>query len=714
MGTADTPDLQAAGAAEFAAALGYLDEVRHRPDDGIGASSVRRSEELDTILAGLRPDPDIRAAALLYPLAADGLIAIDRIEQACGQEQARRVKELVGLGSFGLPAHWQPGKPLPSAQAETLRKMLLAIVADVRLVTVRLADQLQRMRAAKQTSPEMQQRVAMETRVIFAPLANRLGIWHLKWELEDLAFRFLEPATYRDIAIGLRERREEREQRIREVINWLESELAAARVEAEIQGRPKHIYSIWRKMQRKDVGLGEIFDVSAIRILVDSVADCYTVLGMVHGHWPYIRGEFDDYIANPKGNYYRSLHTAVIGPGEQPLEVQIRTREMHEHAELGVAAHWRYKEGGPTDPAFEKKINWLRQLLEPSQDSESDRDFIDRLRAEIFEDRVYAVTPAGDVVDLPAGSTPLDFAYHVHTEVGHHCRGARINGRMVALTHPLKNGDKVEVITARSASPSRDWLIPQRGYLASPRSRSKVRSWFRRQDQDLNRRQGKVMLEKELQKLGLQPDLKQLAQRFNVTSPQQLYLAIGAGDITLAAVANAIERARLPADELVPTDEARRRHRKPKPTEGIVVSGVGDLMTHMARCCRPVPPEPIAGYITHGRGVSIHRQDCRNILRLQSEHPQRSIAVEWGMPPKSGFPVEVSVEAYDRRGLLRDISMLLADEKVDIVANTTRTDKARHTAAIDMTLSITGLDQLSRVLHRVGSLPNVYSVRRKG
>ena len=684
------------------------------PDTERMASALSRSRELEAILTELVPDPDILAAARLYPIAAAGLLSKKTIEDACGAQTARHVSELVRLGSFGLPEQWKPGKRLPAAQAETLRKMLLAIVADVRLVTVRLADQLQRMRSAKTLPEGTQQRAAMETRVIFAPLANRLGIWYLKWELEDLSFRFLEPATYRDIAVGLQERREEREGRITEVTEWLKTRLDAEGIKAKVAGRPKHIYSIWRKMQSKDVGLNEIFDMSAVRILVDSISDCYTVLGMVHGHWAYIRGEFDDYIANPKGNFYRSLHTAVIGPGDQPLEVQIRTLEMHEHAEKGVAAHWRYKEGGAPDPAFEKKINWLRQLLEPSEDSENDREFVERLKAEIFEDRVYAVTPDGDVVDLPSGSTPLDFAYHVHTEVGHHCRGARINGRMVPLTYKLANADKVDIITSRSAQPSRDWLIPQQGYLASPRSRSKVRSWFKRLDQDVNRRQGKAMLEKELQKLGVQPDLTELAERFKLAKSEQLYLAIGAGDITLSAITHAIERARPVADELTAGTVSRRNARRARQAEGIIVSGVGELMTHMARCCRPVPPEPIGGYITQGRGVSVHRLDCRNLLRLQTENPERSIAVDWGTPPESGFIVDVRVEAYDRQGLLRDISMRLADENVDILSNTTRTDKSSHTATIEMTLSITGLDQLSRILHKIGSLSNVYSVERKG
>jgi GTP pyrophosphokinase len=699
----------------MASARRLLGELEEKAPGESELSVCRHARELESILSDLRPDPEIRAAALLYPLLEAGLLPGERVADVCGAGTRHLATELVALGSFGLPAHWEPGKPLPAAQAETLRKMLIAIVADVRLVTVRLAEQLRRMRAAKKLQEAKRQRVAMETRVIFAPLANRLGIWHLKWELEDLAFRFLEPGTYRDIAAGLSERRAEREHRIVQVVDYLHEQLAEAGIEADISGRSKHIYSIWRKMQRKHVGLDEIFDVSAVRVLVDSIKDCYAVLGIVHGHWPYIPGEFDDYIANPKGNFYRSLHTAVMGPGDQPLEIQIRTREMHEHAELGVAAHWRYKEGSGADPAFEKKISWLRQLLEPSEDDETDSDFIDNIQAEIFEDRVYAITPDGDVIDLPAGSTPLDFAYHVHTEVGHHCRGARVNARMVALTHRLSNGDKVEIITSEAARPSRDWLIPQRGYLASPRSRSKVRSWFRKQDKDVNRKHGRAMLEKELQRLGLEADLDELAEAFNFAGANRLYLAIGAGDITLASVIHTIERTTQsePPDELPEMTEGRRRaHRQKRGSSGIVVSGVGDLMTHMARCCRPVPPEPITGYITLGRGVSIHRQDCRNLLRLKDTSPERTISVDWGGVTDEGFPVDVHLEAFDRRGLLRDISTVLTEEKTDILTSSTRTDRARNTASIELTLSVSSLEQLSRVLHRLNSLPNVFTVRR--
>jgi GTP pyrophosphokinase len=676
-------------------------------------AAAARATAIARLLEEIRAEPEICTAAVLYPLAESGAITLEAVEKRFGSTSRKRVEELLRLGSFGLPANWRAGTPLPPPQAETLRKMLLAIVADVRLVLVRLADQLDRLQRARNASPEARERIAIETREIFAPLANRLGIWHFKWQMEDLAFRYLEPQTYRGIAQYLKQTREDREARIAEVLRLLREELAKAGINAEVEGRPKHIYSIWRKMRRKQVGIEQVFDISAVRVLVDTVPECYAVLGQVHGLWAYVAGEFDDYIANPKGNFYRSLHTAVMGPGNEPLEIQIRTRDMHEHAELGVAAHWRYKEGGRGDPAFEQKINWLRQLLTPGEDAEADRDLLDQLRTEIFEDRVYAFTPAGDVVDLPAGATPLDFAYQVHTSVGHHCRGARVNGRMVQLTQPLRNGDKVEILTAKNARPSRDWLLPQAGYLVSPRSRSKVRSWFRQQDQDQNRRSGKQTLEKELARLGLDADLDAVARRFGLGGQEQLWLAIGAGDLTLSAVIGACER-ESPTPPPPVLEEVQVKARRPQYTEAAVsISGVGDLMTNFARCCRPLPPEPIAGYITQGRGVSIHRASCKNLLRLQADHPERLMTVDWGEREHASYPVEIEVQAWDRTGLIRDISALLADEKIDINAMTTRTERTTHVATIDITAGIDSLEHLSRLMHRIGRLPNITSVRRK-
>ena len=698
----DAESLLAAAAAE----AGALADAGH-------AEAASRGLAIAALLEDIRAEPDVRAAAVLYPLVAAGAITGEAVAKRYGADLRRMVEELQRLGSFGLPENWRSGTPLPGPQAETLRKMLLAIVADVRLVLVRLADQLDRLHRARDATPELRERVATETREIFAPLANRLGIWHFKWQMEDLAFRYLEAETYRGIAQYLRQTREGREARIEQVLRILRAELEQAGIRGEVEGRPKHIYSIWRKMQRKHVGIDQVFDISAVRVLVDTIPECYAALGHVHSLWPYIAGEFDDYIANPKGNFYRSLHTAVLGPGQEPLEVQIRTREMHEHAELGVAAHWRYKEGGRGDPAFEQKINWLRQLLAPGEEGDADRDLLEQLRTEIFEDRVYAFTPAGDVVDLPAGATPLDFAYQVHTSVGHHCRGARVNGRMVQLTHQLRNGDKVEILTAKNAHPSRDWLLPQAGYLVSPRSRSKVRAWFRQQDQDQNRRSGKQTVEKELARLGLEVDLGAVAGRFGLNGPEQLWLAVGAGDLTLPAVIAACER-EAPAPEPQVTEEVQVKARRPTYTEAAVsISGVGDLLTNFARCCRPLPPEPIAGYITQGRGVSIHKATCKNLLRLQAQHPERLMSVDWGGREHASYPVEIEVQAWDRTGLIRDISALLADEKIDINAMTTRTERSSHQATIDITAGIGSLEHLSRLLHRIGRLPNVISVRRK-
>jgi GTP pyrophosphokinase len=677
------------------------------------AAAANRGMAIAALLEEIRAEPEIRAAAVLYPLAEADAIAGDAIEARYGLTMRRRVEELQRLGSFGLPENWHAGSPLPPPQAETLRKMLLAIVADVRLVLVRLADQLHRLQSARQGDAETVERVATETREIFAPLANRLGIWHFKWQMEDLAFRFLQPEAYREIAVYLHESREGREERIARVLGELRAELARAGIHGEVEGRPKHIYSIWKKMRRKGVGIEQVFDISAVRVLVDTLPDCYAVLGQVHSLWPYVAGEFDDYIANPKGNFYRSLHTAVMGPGNEPLEVQIRTREMHEHAELGVAAHWRYKEGGRGDPAFEQKINWLRQLITPGEESETDRDLLDQLRTEIFEDRVYAFTPAGDVVDLPAGATPLDFAYQVHTNVGHHCRGALVNGRMVQLTQALKNGDKVEILTAKNAHPSRDWLSPQAGYLVSPRSRSKVRAWFRQQDQEQNRRSGRQTLEKELARLGIDVKLEPVAKRFGLGSEEQLWLAIGAGDLTLPAVIAACERESPPPPPSV-TEEIQVKARRPAYTDAAMsISGVGDLMTNFARCCRPLPPEPISGYITLGRGVSIHRATCKNLLRLEADHPERLMEVNWGGRENASYPVAIEVRAWDRTGLIRDISATLADEKIDINSMSSRTERATHVASIDITVGIDSLEHLSRLMNRISRLPNVTSVRRK-
>ncbi len=673
-----------------------------------------RSVELMAALAQLQADDDVLLAALLVPLRQGGLIEEPRALELFGEPAMRLARELERVGDSGIPAEWNPGQHLKPEQAEGLRKLLLALASDVRLVLIRLALQLVRMRAMKSAPEAELRRAALETQEIYAPLANRLGIWQFKWELEDLAFRFSAPEDYKRIAGWLKSKRAEREQYIDDVKRELRRELDQLGIRGDVSGRPKHIYSIWRKMQRKSLQFDQVMDVLAVRVMVDTIAECYAALGIVHGLWNYVPGEFDDYIATPKGNNYRSLHTAVIGPGKLPLEVQIRTREMHEHAELGVAAHWQYKEGRKVEASFQQKMVWLRQLLEPSQRDGSEPDLLAGLQAEVFEDRVFALSPKGEVVDLPKGATPLDFAYQVHTNLGHRCRGARVNGRMVTLDFKLSNGDTVEIIPSKQPHPSRDWLLPQLGFLASPRSRAKVRGWFRKQDEDQNREQGRQMLERELDRLGVRaPPLPEILGDLGLANADALYQGLGEGDITLAQVAGAVHR------RLHEHQEVQRGPRLAKPaahggSAGMVIDGVGDLLSSIARCCRPVPPEEILGYITIGRGVSIHRATCPNLLRLREVNPERVLTVDWGRQSEERtFPVGIVIDAYDRRGLVRDISGVLADEHISIEAMQTVTDAAENTAAVDVTVKVHGLEELSRLLARFSSLPNVIRARRR-
>ena len=615
------------------------------------------------------------------------------------------------LGRFSLPADWQPGEALAISQSEALRKMLLAVVSDVRLVLIRIAEQLYKVRRARTAPAAEQKAIAIETREIYAALANRLGVWQLKWELEDYAFRYLEPETYRSIANALNEKREEREQFIEKTRAALQAELENLGIRAEVTGRPKHIYSIWRKMQRKGRNLDSLYDIRAIRVLVDDVKDCYAALGCVHNLWPYLPGEFDDYIANPKENDYRSLHTAVIGPDGQTVEVQIRSHDMHRQAELGVAAHWRYKEGGGSSrAAFDQKIRFLRQMLEPSGDAE---DLLAQLRGDVFEDHVYAISPKGDVVELPANATPLDFAYHVHTQVGHRCRGAKVNGRIVPLTYKVSTGDQIEIITGRQAQPSRDWLSPKLGYLAGSRSRAKVRNWFRLQDRDQHLRQGREILDRELSRLNVRDvatdDIAHQLKHKNTTT---LCVALGAGDLTSAAIATALQSMRGIASPERVTVKRPARH-KDTSTESAAVSGIGDLLSNFARCCRPVPPEPIVGYITQGRGVSIHRQDCGNFLSLNQRNPERIIEVSWGTSETATYPVDLLLRAIDRSGLLRDISAVLADENANVTGLSSHTDPESMQSVMHISIEIRDLPTLSSVIVRLEQLPNVISVKRK-
>ena len=669
--------------------------------------------EVAEILRALEVDDDVVIAALLQPLEQAGLLDPAGVAPRFGEPVAALARALAALGRFGLPSDWTADRRLDPAQAEALRKMLLAVVADVRLVLVKLAEQLQKLRAAKTAEPAVQRRLATETREVYAPLANRLGVWQRKWELEDLAFRYLEPEAYRRIAAALNARRTERERYLDALKAALLAALAAAGIDARVEARPKHIYSIWRKMQAKHLEFDQVMDVHAARVLVRDVAACYAALGVVHSLWPFIPGEFDDYIATPKDNLYRSIHTAVIGPGGQPVEIQIRTHEMHAAAERGVASHWRYKEGRRGDQAYARKIDELRALLAPADGDEPAQDFIDRVRVDLFQDRVYALTPRGEIVDVPVGGTPLDFAYQVHTDLGHRTRGAKVDGRMVPLDHRLKNGETVEIIAGKTAQPSRDWLSAQAGYVASPRHRNKIRAWFRRQDAAQNRAAGRAILEREFHRLGVQGlALPDLVEELTVASVDALYEALGLGDLGSAQVAGAIQRlsrSDASADRTAPPRPRAPVEREPE----LAVQGVGDLLSSYARCCKPVPPEPIVGYVTVGRGVSIHAQSCANLARLAAKAPERILPVSWGALAESEFPVDIEVEAYDRRGLVRDVSGTLADEKISIHGMKTVTDPREDVAHMKIGISITGLEQLSRVLARIAQLPSVIGARRK-
>jgi GTP pyrophosphokinase len=672
-----------------------------------------RSAALDVaeIVRTLDADDDVIIAAMIQPLLDGGYIDQTGAEKRFGETPTRLARALSQLGQFGLPADWTPDRGLEAAQAEALRKMLLAMIGDVRLVVVRLAEQLQKMRSAKGVGTTRQRKLAIETREVYAPLANRLGVWQVKWELEDLAFRYLEPLQYRRIAAALKTRRSERERYIEELKTLLQSEMRSAGIEAAIDGRPKHIFSIWRKMQVKQLAFEQLMDIRAARVLVGSIAECYAALGVVHSLWQFIPGEFDDYIATPKDNLYRSIHTAVIGPGGEPVEIQIRTHEMHANSERGVAAHWRYKEGGRSNQAYERKINELRSLLAPAEGAEGNRDFLDRVRVDLFQDRVYVLSPKGEIVDVPVGGTPLDFAYQVHTDLGHRTRGAKVNGRMVPLDYRLKNSETVEIITAKTPQPSRDWLSTQSGFLASPRHRNKVRAWFRKQDTSQNKAEGRAMLERELQRLGEKsPPIAELLRELALDSVESLHEALGLGEVSAAQVAGAIQRL-LHARE-APPEHSQAREASARAPE-LEVQGIGDLLSTYARCCKPVPPEPIVGYITVGRGVSIHTQACANLARLKNKAPARVLAVDWGKMGRSDFPVDIEVHAFDRRGLVRDVSAALADEKISIQGMTTVTDKRDNIARMRIGISIAGLPQLSNVLARIARLPNVLSARRK-
>jgi len=719
--------------------------VREHGENGklpTGESVLSHAEGMQRILDGLRVDDVVRAVACVFPVAEFVPEVEADIEAQFGEEVARLVKgvrQLLRIGAIaGNPGKAGTAAPAESSKSEAiarqhhveaLRKMLLAFAQDIRVVLVRLASRLQSLRWLAQNKLEPLPGLARETLDIYAPLANRLGIWQMKWELEDLAFRFEQPDTYKRIARLLDEKRIEREGFISSAIERLQAELAAEGIRAEVSGRPKHIYSIWKKMRGKELDFADLYDVRAFRVIVDDIKDCYTVLGIVHHIWQPIPREFDDYISRPKSNGYKSLHTVVIGDDGRAFEVQIRTQEMHHFAEYGVAAHWRYKEAGSkgyagqfaAGDAYDEKIAWLRQLLAWKDDADHSVAHEDspweQLKHAAIDDHIYVLTPQARVMALPQGGTPLDFAYYLHTDLGHRCRGARVDGTMVPLNTPLKNGQTVEIIAVKQGGPSRDWLNIDLGYLASPRARAKVRAWFNALDSQETIAQGRALIEKTLQREGKTATKHEdLATRLGFKTPEDLFAAVAKDEFSLRHVEHAL---RHPEGEVKPAfNEEEAVTRKSKASSvahgaksGVLVVGVDSLMTQMSRCCKPAPPDEIVGFVTRGRGVSIHRRDCQTFSQLSARAPERVIQTEWGKKSDAVYPVDIHVEAVDRQGLLRDISEVLSREKINVTG--VKTLSSKGVARMQFTAEVAEATQLQRALALIEDVQGVLQAKRK-
>ncbi len=680
---------------------------------GTGEPALEHAYGLAANLAQLRIDATTRAAGLLFAVPEYLPEASERLAERFDPAVAALVGGVARLNRLrvvtrGLAAAGAKGQ---HPQAEILRKMLLAMVEDIRVVLIRLASRTQTLRFLGTAPDDLRRPVARETLDIYAPLANRLGVWQLKWELEDLSFRFLEPELYERIARELDERRAERESFIAEALAVLQRELAAAGVAAEVTGRPKHIYSIYSKMQQKGLEFDEVYDVRGLRVLVDTVKDCYTALGVVHDVWAPIPKEFDDYISRPKGNQYRSLHTAVTGADGRALEVQIRTHEMHRHAELGVAAHWRYKEGkGARDEAYDDKIAWLRQVLAWRDEVVGSAEWVEQSKRAALDDTVYVLTPQGRVIDLPRGATPIDFAYALHTDLGHRCRGAKVDGVMVPLDFRLDNGQRVEIVAAKAGGPSRDWLT-QPGYLASSRARNKVRQWFNAEELARTTAAGRAAVEREIAREGATSvKLETLAAQFGFAKPDDFFAAVGREEIGPRALQVAV-RGPEPA-AAVPEEALVTKKSKATPgASGILFVGVDRLMTQLARCCKPVPPDAIVGFVTRGRGISVHRRDCRSLAQLLVRHPERAIESQWGAREAAVFPVDIAVQAHDRQGLLRDISEVLSRERINVTA--VNTQSRQHVATMLFTVEVESRDHLQRALAQIGEVKGVFAASRR-
>lgn len=681
-------------------------------------SSFRMGLEMADILGELRLDQTTLEAAVLYRAVREGLIDIEAIGKRFGREVAALIEgvlQMAAISASQLPSHGMNQHD----QQDNLRKMLVTMIDDVRVALIKIAERTCALRQVKDAPREKRQRVAREVFDIYGPLAHRLGIGHLKWELEDLSFRYLHEEDYKAIARQLAEKRLDRDRYIHDVVETLKGMLEAQGIARyDVDGRAKHIFSIWRKMKRKRIDFSQVHDIRAVRILVPEVTDCYTVLGLVHSRWHHVPNEFDDYIANPKKNGYQSLHTAVLGPENKVLEIQIRTFAMHDEAELGVCAHWRYK-GHDTkgkSASYEEKIAWLRQVLEWQDEVGEFGDLREGLSSDVAPDRIYVFTPDGHVIDLPRIATPIDFAYRVHTEVGHRCRGAKVNGRIVPLTFKLKTGQQVEILTASKGGPSRDWLNPGLGYVRTSRARAKIQSWFKHQARDQNLEEGRALFEREMKRLDVEGmDLTKLARQVNYPSPDDMYAALGAGDLRIGQVLRQAQHLFGESDDQEQLDRLLAKPRKTqvkRDADDITVLGVGNLKTSMANCCHPVPGEPIVGFITQGRGVTVHRQDCPNILQLRLDEPQRIIEVEWGERARTQYPVDIEIQAWDRSGLLRDVTGVLSNDRVNVLSVNTLTDTDDGIARMTITVEVDGLEMLGRLFSRIQQLSNVIEVRR--
>ncbi|MDC9606946.1 MULTISPECIES: GTP diphosphokinase [Xenorhabdus] len=684
-----------------------------------------RGVEMVEILSTLSMDNDSMRAALLFPILNARLLDSETVTETFGKAITNLVHGVMEMDAIRQLKATHTDATC-SVQVDNVRRMLLAMVEDFRCVIIKLAERIAHLREVKDASEDERVLAAKECSNIYAPLANRLGIGQLKWELEDFCFRYLHPDEYKKIARLLHERRIDREQYIEKFVTTLRKYMLKEGVRAEIYGRPKHIYSIWRKMQKKSLAFDELFDVRAVRIVVERLQDCYAALGIVHTHYRHLPDEFDDYVANPKPNGYQSIHTVVLGPNGKTLEIQIRTRQMHDDAELGVAAHWKYKEGtalgGGKSGSYESRIAWLRKLIAWQEEMADSGEMLDEVRSQVFDDRVYVFTPKGDVIDLPIGSTPLDFAYHIHSDVGHRCIGAKIGGRIVPFSYQLQMGDQIEIITQKQPNPSRDWLNPNLGYVTTSRGRAKIHNWFRKQDRDKNIIAGRQMLDNELTHLGItiKEAEKELIARYNVHTLEEVLAGIGVGDIRIHQLVNFLQSK---FNKITAEEEDREALRNlenktytPRNTSKdngrIVVEGVGNLMHHIARCCQPIPGDEIIGFITRGRGISIHRADCDQLAELEASSPERIVDAVWGESYSSGYSLVVRVVANDRSGLLRDITTILANEKINVLGVSSRSDVKQQLATIDMNIEIYNLQVLGRVLAKLNQLSDVIEARR--